>query len=94
MLARASSTLQKITIYLRDLPRVATLNNRRLLRLQAFDQAITLERFPHLKEFNLWIEPHWEFKYRSKYSWADVKDAARKALPQLRLRGVLKVREG
>ena len=42
----------------------------------------------------MWIEPHWEFKYKNKYSWADVKDAARKALPQLRLRGVLKVREG
>ena len=40
MLARASATLRNITIRLHDLPKVTTLNNRQLLRLQAFDKEI------------------------------------------------------
>ena len=93
MLARASATLRNITIRLHDLPKVTTLNNRQLLRLQAFDKEITRERFPRLKEVNLWIEPHRDFREKPQYDWAHVVAAARKALPQLHSRGVLKVRE-
>ena len=93
MLARASATLRNITIRLHDLPKVTTLNNRQLLRLQAFDKEITRERFPRLKEVNLWIEPHRDLREKRKYNWEHVAAAARKALPQLHSRGVLKVRE-
>ena len=93
ILARAPATLQNVTIHLHDLPKLTTLNNRQLLRLQAFDKAITREHFPRLKEVTLWIEPHRDFREKRKYDWAHVVAAARKALPQLHSRGILKVRE-
>ena len=94
MLAKASSTLRTVSIHLEDLPRVSTLNNRRLLRLQEFDKILTPKQFPVLQEVTLCIEPHWLLERKSKYEWAHVVTEAQKVLPQLHSRGVLKVRGG
>ena len=94
LLSQASGTVRTVTIRLYDLPRVSTLNNRRLLRLQEFDKILTPKRFPLLEEVNLYITPHWILRGKSKYEWAYVVTEAQKVLPQLHSRGVLKVRGG
>ena len=43
----------KVVIRIHDLPRAATLGNRSVLRLQAFDKVLTKARFPRLWSFFL-----------------------------------------
>ena len=93
MLTRAPSTLRNIAIYLDDLPQVSALGDRRLLRLQAFDEVITPERFPLLEGVDLRIALHWHLETWSTYDWEDVEAAAQEVLPLLHSRGVLKVVE-
>ncbi|EJF57959.1 hypothetical protein DICSQDRAFT_129205 [Dichomitus squalens LYAD-421 SS1] len=72
MLSQASGTLRKIAIWLHDLPRITTLNNRRLLRLQAFDRIITQDRFPLLEELRLAKGGAWNSEGSTWFTFAGV----------------------
>ncbi|TBU26958.1 hypothetical protein BD311DRAFT_725041 [Dichomitus squalens] len=91
MLSQASGTLRKIAIWLHDLPRITTLNNRRLLRLQAFDRMITQDRFPLLEEVKLRISVHYDLRRKPSYDWQKVVLGTQKALRGLHSRGLLEV---
>ncbi|TBU24716.1 hypothetical protein BD309DRAFT_1030153 [Dichomitus squalens] len=91
MLSQAPRTLRHVTIRLNYLPRVTTLNNRRMLRLQEFDKVITYDRFPDMKEVNLCILLDRYLEADRKYDWQHVVVGVQKALPNLHARGLLKV---
>ena len=63
MLSQASGTLRKVAISLWDLPRVTTVNNRRMLRLPAlaFDKVLISDRFPVLEEVRVGVIPDWAY---------------------------------
>ncbi|TBU26956.1 hypothetical protein BD311DRAFT_725035 [Dichomitus squalens] len=91
ILSQASGALRNITIRLHDLPRVTTLTNRRLLRLQAFENVITPKRFPLLQNVELLIKPEWNVERTTTCQWQHVVAEAQKALPKLHSRGLLQV---
>ncbi|KAM5533398.1 hypothetical protein V8D89_012948 [Ganoderma adspersum] len=91
MLSQASKTLRKVTISLWDLSRVTTLNNRRMLRLQAFAKILTSDRFLVLEEVLVGVIPDWGLREQCRYEWGPVVAGVRKALPTLHSRGLLKV---
>ncbi|EJF57961.1 hypothetical protein DICSQDRAFT_157088 [Dichomitus squalens LYAD-421 SS1] len=91
MLFQASSALRSIYIYVHDLPRVTTLNDRRLLRLQEFDKVITPDTFPLLLRVFLRIRPDGDLWRQPDYKWRKVVVGTRRALPNLHSRGMLRV---
>ena len=94
MLSQASDTLRTVEIYVHDLPRVTTLNNRRLLRLQEFDKVITPDRFPRLEKVKVHVLPAYDFRRKRAYNWQQIVVGTQKALPSLQTRGILEVVEG
>lgn len=84
------ATLGKVVIRIHDLPRAATLGNRSVLRLQAFDKVFTEARFPRLWSFFLKVGitedlyDTWEYK-------VNIEDAACRALRGLATRGLLEI---
>ncbi|TBU44753.1 hypothetical protein BD309DRAFT_891949 [Dichomitus squalens] len=91
MLSQVSRALREIYIYVYDLPRVTTLNNRRLLRLQEFDKVITPDRFPLLRKVYLRIRPDQDLQQKPDYKWRQVVVGTRNALPNIHSRGMLRV---
>ncbi|TBU26947.1 hypothetical protein BD311DRAFT_666444 [Dichomitus squalens] len=91
MLSQAPPTLRKIVIWLHDLPRITTLNNRRMLRLQEFDKIITRDRFPLLERVHLHISIDSSLERKLKTDWWKLVLATQKVLPGLHSRGLLKV---
>ncbi|KAI0720695.1 hypothetical protein C8T65DRAFT_801062 [Cerioporus squamosus] len=89
----APSTLRHITIMLHDLRRPTTLGNRTVLKLQEFDKVATQARFPHLETFQLCIKATDDLTRKDRY-WEKCADAARRALPSLHARGLLKLKDG
>ena len=94
MLAKASSTLRTVRIHLEDLPRVSTLNNRRLLRLQEFDKVLTPDRFPRLEKVKVHVFSAYYFKIKRGYNWQEIVVGTQKVLPKLQARGLLEVVDG
>ncbi|TFK88466.1 hypothetical protein K466DRAFT_488889, partial [Polyporus arcularius HHB13444] len=88
----APPTLRHITIMLYDLPRPTTLGNRVVLKLQEFDKVVTEARFPHLEEFSVCITVTDELARKSG-RWMKCVGAARRALPNLHARGLLKLQD-
>ncbi|KAI0720683.1 hypothetical protein C8T65DRAFT_632429 [Cerioporus squamosus] len=86
----APPSLRKVVIMLHDLPRPTTLGNRIVLKLQEFDKVVTQARFPHLQEFELGIAVTYDLTRKRGY-WEKCVAAARRALPGLHARGLLKI---
>ncbi|KAI1786720.1 hypothetical protein LXA43DRAFT_756296, partial [Ganoderma leucocontextum] len=97
MLSQAPCTLHRVIISLLDLPNVETLYDRRILRLEEFDKAITPSRFPVLKEVILEVSldsdvaKHWD---HDGFGWDDILTGVRRALPSLHTRGLLNFDSG
>ena len=94
MLSQVSGTLRTVEIYVHDLPRVTTLNNRRLLRLQEFDKVITPNRFPRIEKVKVHVLPAYDFRRKRAYNWQQIVIGTQKALSSLQTRGILEVVEG
>ena len=94
MLSQASDTLRTVEIYVHDLPRVTTLNNRRLLRLQEFDKVITPDRFPRIEKVKVHVFSAYYFRIKRGYDWQEIVVGTQKVLPKLQARGLLEVVDG
>ncbi|TFK88472.1 hypothetical protein K466DRAFT_454762, partial [Polyporus arcularius HHB13444] len=90
LLHHAPPTLRHISIMLHDVHRPTTLGSRIAFKLQELDKIITQARFPHLEEFLLGINATDELMRKDRY-WEQCVDAARRALPNLHARRLLKV---
>ncbi|RDX47294.1 hypothetical protein OH76DRAFT_789971 [Lentinus brumalis] len=92
LLHHAPPTLRHISIMLHDVHRPTTLGSRIAFKLQELDKIITQARFPHLEEFLLGINATDELMRKDRY-WEQCVDAARRALPNLHARRLLKVKD-
>ena len=91
MLSQVSGTLRTVEIYVYDLPRVTTLNNRRALRLQGFDKVLTRDRFPRLEKVKVHIRSALQLQQKREYRWQQIVVGTQKVLPNIHSRGLLEV---
>ena len=91
LISEASPTLRTVSL---DIIGIAypttTLAHREFLKLQAFDEIITKERFPVFEKFELVI-PTDVMPSRQWQCQTDCAEAAYNVLPQLRSWGVMKI---
>ena len=91
MLSQVSGTLRTVEIYVHDLPRVTTLNNRRVLRLQEFDKVLTPDRSPRLEKVKVHIRSALQLQQKREYRWQQIVVGTQKVLPNIHSRGLLEV---
>ncbi|KAM5530237.1 hypothetical protein V8D89_016089 [Ganoderma adspersum] len=83
MLSQTSETLRRVWICLDSLPRVTTLNKRRLLQLQEFDEALVGDRFPNLEEVVVEVCSEYTLRKKQGYDWQSIVRGVPRALPGL-----------
>ncbi|KAI0720684.1 hypothetical protein C8T65DRAFT_826160 [Cerioporus squamosus] len=86
----APRTLRKVTIDVRYIQSARTLEDMEVLDLQEFDKVLTQARFPNLQRFDLDVSVSWGLMDTAGYM-RQCCEAARRALPDLHSRGILKV---